>query len=117
MKKKPVRGMPGGEEKGLRKVKAVAVALLLLAMTCVALALWAGNRQTAVQGPWGLAVLRAGQVWLRVNAASTGRVMQRSMRSVGEKPRTPTYSAVRPAIMPNLTLRWDFACWQMPRLV
>ena len=67
MKKKPVRGMPGGEEKGLRKVKAVAVALLLLAMTCVALALWAGNRQTAVQGPWGLAVLRAGQVWLSVD--------------------------------------------------
>ncbi|MDO5623607.1 MAG: hypothetical protein Q4G71_02850 [Pseudomonadota bacterium] len=51
----------------LRRVKALAMALLLLALVCVGLALWSGKRQTLVQGPWGLAVLPGGQVWLAVD--------------------------------------------------
>lgn len=51
----------------LPQLKALAIACLLLAIGCVALALWAGQRQTAVQGPWGLALLPGGQVWLSVD--------------------------------------------------
>ncbi|AVP58599.1 hypothetical protein [Pulveribacter suum] len=53
----------------LRLSKALAVGCLLLTMGCVALALWAGERKSAVQGPWGLAVLPGGQVWLSVDDA------------------------------------------------
>jgi len=51
----------------LRLFKFLAVGCLLLAIGCVALALWAGQRKAAVQGPWGLAVLPGGQVWLSVD--------------------------------------------------
>ncbi len=51
----------------LRLLQSLAIGSLLLAIGCVALALWAGQRQTAVQGPWGLAVLPGGQAWLSVD--------------------------------------------------
>jgi len=51
----------------LKRLKAVAIVLLALAIGCAAAALWARQRQNLVQGPWGLAVLPSGQVWLSVN--------------------------------------------------
>ena len=51
----------------LKRLRTVAVILLALAIGCSALALWARQRQNLVQGPWGLAVLPGGQIWLSVD--------------------------------------------------
>ncbi len=49
--------------------QSLGAGLLLLACICVGLALWSSQRQAAIQGPWGLAVLPGNQVWLSVNDA------------------------------------------------
>ncbi|MDR2710175.1 MAG: hypothetical protein LBB65_02380 [Burkholderiales bacterium] len=54
-------------ESSLKRLKTVAVILLMLAMISVALSFWMWQRQSPEQGPWGLAVLPDGQVWLSVD--------------------------------------------------
>ena len=49
--------------------QSLGAGLLLLACLCVGLALWSSQRQAAIQGPWGLAVLPGNHVWLSVNDA------------------------------------------------
>ena len=49
--------------------QSLGAGLLLLACLCVGLALWSSQRQAAIQGPWGVAVLPGNHVWLSVNDA------------------------------------------------
>ena len=50
-------------------IHALAVACMMLAIAGIALAVWSGQQRVAIQGPWALAALPDGQVWLSVDAA------------------------------------------------
>lgn len=75
----------------------LAVLLLALAMAAAALALWAGPRQTQAQGPWGLAVLPGGQVWLSVDEQLWRLNAQGQRQQVAE--RTQTQLAGTPGVL------------------
>lgn len=60
--KKVKAGMPPH-----RLWRSLGVVFLFLACACAGLALWSNQRQAAIQGPWGLAVLPENKVWLSVN--------------------------------------------------
>ena len=62
----PTPGLPSASATP-KRLQAAAVLLLALAIGCTALALWIGPRRSLIQGPWGLAVLPGGQVWLSVD--------------------------------------------------
>ena len=52
-----------------RVVYALAIVLMMAALAGIGLAVWSGQQRVAIQGPWALAALPGGQVWLSVDDA------------------------------------------------